>query len=102
MSGAGFEYRNLLIWQSGSPTPSSTYGQPEIGLSGGGSVDISGTLYAPGAKVLMGGGSGGSGGNTNLTLQFIVWDLEMSGNSAFTFNYSDNDFVRPRDYGLVQ
>ena len=33
----------------------------------------------------MGGGSGGSGGNTNLTLQFISWDLEFRGNSAFTF-----------------
>jgi hypothetical protein len=98
----GFEYRNLLIWQSGTPAPSSSYGQPEIQLGGGGSVEISGTVYAPGAKVLMGGGSGGSGGNTTLTLQFIAWDLEMSGNSSFTFNYSDADFIRPKDYGLVQ
>jgi hypothetical protein len=102
MANVGFEYRNLLLWQTASPTPSSSYAQPEIALNGGGTVDISGTVYAPSAKVTMGGGSGGAGGNTNLTLQFISWDLEMSGSSTFTFNYSDADFARPKDYGLVQ
>lgn len=102
MSGAHFEWRNMLIWQSSTPAASSSYAQPIVQLSGGGSVDISGTVYAPQAKVLMGGGSGGSGGATNLTLQFIVWDLEMSGNSTFRFFYSVADFARPKDYGLVK
>ena len=98
-----FEYRNLLIWQDKTPAASSTYAQPVIQLSGGGSVDISGTLYAPQAKILMGGNSGGSGGsNVNLLLQFISWDLELSGNAAFRFFYSDSEFARPKDYGLVQ
>jgi hypothetical protein len=101
-AGVGFEYRNLLIWQSATPTPSSTFSQPIVQLSGGGNVEISGTVYAPSAKVLMGGGSGGSGGNTTLTLQFIAWDLEMSGNSTFVFNYNDADFAKPKDYGLVK
>ena len=101
-AGVGFEYRNLLIWQSATPAPSSTYAQPVIQLNGGGTVEISGTVYAPSAKVDMGGGAGGSGGSTTLTLQFIAWDLGMSGNSTFTFNYSDADFARPKDYGLVQ
>ena len=101
-AGVGFEYRNLLIWQAASPTPSSTFAQPIVQLSGGGNVEISGTVYAPSAKVLMGGGSGGSGGNTTLTLQFIAWDLEMSGNSTFVFNYNDADFAKPKDYGLVK
>jgi hypothetical protein len=98
----GFEYRNLLVWQSGSPTPTATYAQPEIRLNGGGNVDVSGTLYAPSAKIHMGGGSGGSGGNITLLLQFIAWDLEMSGNSAFAFLYNDSEFAYPKDYGLVQ
>ena len=98
----GFEYRNLLIWQSATPVPSSSYAQPNLQLNGGGTVEISGTVYAPSAKVDMGGGSGGSGGSTTLTLQFIAWDLEMSGNTTFTFLYSDADFARPKDYGLVQ
>ena len=98
-----FEYRNLLVWQDSTPAASSSFAQPTIHLSGGGNVDISGTLYAPQAKVLMGGHSGGSGGSTvTLTLQFIAWDLELSGNSAFRFYYSDAEFARPKDYGLVQ
>jgi hypothetical protein len=101
-SNVGFEYRNILIWQSASPVPTSTYGQPEVRLNGGGNVDVSGTVYAPSAKVQMGGGSGGSGGSLTLSLQFIAWDLEMSGNSAFAFNYNDADFAFPKDYGLVK
>jgi hypothetical protein len=97
------EYRNLLIWQSATPVPSSTYEQPWIQLGGGGSADISGTVYAPSAKVLMGGGGSGSGGSaTNLTLQFITWNLEISGNATFHFFYNDAEFARPTDYGLVQ
>jgi Flp pilus assembly protein TadG len=101
-AGIGFEYRNLLLWQTASPVPTSTFEQPEVRLNGGGNVDISGTVYAPSAKVRMGGGSGGAGGNITLLLQFIAWDLEMSGNSAFAFNYSDDSFTRLKDYGLVQ
>jgi Flp pilus assembly protein TadG len=101
-AGVGFEYRNLLIWQAASPAASPGYAQPVVQLQGGGTVEISGTVYAPSAKVAMGGGSGGSGGNTTLTLQFIAWDLEMSGNSTFVFNYNDLDFARPKDYGLVK
>lgn len=97
------DYRNLLIWQSGSPVPTASYAQPEVSLNGGGSVDIRGTVYAPSAKVSMGGGAGGGGGSpTNLTLQFISWDLEFRGNSNFTFYFRDTDFARPTHYGLVR
>jgi hypothetical protein len=102
MSNAHFEWRNMLFWQASTPAASSTYAQPILQLSGGGTVDISGTVYAAQAKVLMGGGSGGSGGSTSLTLQFIAWDLEMSGNSTFRFFYNNTDFARPKDYGLVK
>jgi hypothetical protein len=102
MANVGYEYRNILIWQDASPVPTSSYAQPIVSLNGGGSVEIAGTVYAPSAKVLMGGGSGGGGGDINLTLQFITWDLEMSGNSRFNFIYSDVDFARPKDYGLIQ
>jgi Flp pilus assembly protein TadG len=96
------DYLNLLLWQDGTPTPSNTYAQPTIRLNGGGSVTISGTVYAPSAMVEMGGGSGGSGGAVNLTLQFIAWDLSIQGNAAFTFFYRDADFTKPTGYGLVE
>lgn len=94
------DYRGLLIWQNGSPVPTISYGQPDVELSGGGSVNLRGTVYAPSAKVAMGGGSGGSGGSSDLTLQFIAWDLEFRGNSSFVFRFSDTDFARPTIYGL--
>jgi hypothetical protein len=51
----------------------------------------------------MGGSSGGSGGgNVNLTLQFICWDLQIQGNVTFHFSYVDNTFAKPTDYGLIQ
>jgi hypothetical protein len=104
---AGFpnpEYRNLLIWQSGTPLPTATYQQPVLSLTGGGSVDIGGTIYAPSAPVFMTGGPGGGAGSadTAATLQFISWDLEIQGNTTFKFFYSDDELAQPTEYGLVQ
>lgn len=97
------DYKYLLIWQNGNPVPTSSYQQPDIALGGGGRVDIGGTVYAPSAKVYMTGGSGGSGGDaTNLTLQFLSWDLHMQGNSSFTFNYRGDTFTKPTKYGLIE
>ena len=103
VTGGDFQYRNMLLWQDSTPAASSSYAQPIVALNGGGTVDISGTVYAPQAGVTMGGGSGGSGGSTtNATLQFICWDFTISGNATFHFYYSDAEFARPKDYGLVR
>ena len=97
------DYENVLLWQDANPVPTNSYAQPTVQLSGGGNVDIRGTVYAPSAKVEMAGNSGGSGGDSvNLTLQFISWDLEFRGNVAFTFYFNDDEFARPIDYGLVE
>ena len=97
------DYRNLLIFQDRTPAPSSSYAQPTVLLRGEGNINVSGTVYAPGAPVSMGGSSGGAGGgNTDLTLQFVTWDLEFEGNATFRFFYSDAEFVRPTDYGLIE
>ncbi|MGH2357152.1 MAG: pilus assembly protein TadG-related protein [Candidatus Limnocylindria bacterium] len=96
------DYLNLLLWQDASPIPTNSYEQPPIRLNGGGSVTISGTVYAPSAAVEMGGGSGGAGGAVNVTLQFIAWDLSIQGNASFTFFYRDADFTKPTGYGLVE
>src|SRR5439155_26156775 len=99
-------YRNLLIWQDASPIPTgppnSAYAQPSIQLQGGGNAVLNGTIYAPSALVNLGGTPGGSGGTLDLTLQFIVWDMSLSGNANFHFVYSENAFARPIDYGLIQ
>jgi hypothetical protein len=101
--GSYQDYDKMLIWQSGSPEPTSTYAQPPVELKGGGGVDIAGTVYAPGALVRMGGSSGGSGGESIVaTLQFISWDLEIYGNASFHFKYVEREFARPTDYGLIE
>jgi hypothetical protein len=98
------QLRHLLIWQDRSPVPSSTYLQPKIQLQGGGNVLMSGAVYAPSAPVDLHGTSGGSSGTdtVDLTIQFIVWDLSLSGNSSFHFKYSANEFPAALDYGLVE
>jgi Putative Flp pilus-assembly TadE/G-like len=101
--GSILALQNLLLWQDASPAPTTSYAQPTVALSGGGSVNISGTVYAPSAAVTMGGGSGGSGGSsTDITLQFISWDITFSGNSSFHFYYQSDAFARPADYGLIK
>jgi hypothetical protein len=96
-------YDNLLIWQDKTPVPSITYAQPPIALSGGGQINLSGTLYAPSAAVQMGGTSGGAGGSSvDVTLQFISWDLSFNGNIGFHFFYQSDAFTRPMDYGLIK
>jgi hypothetical protein len=97
------DYRHLLIWQSILPVPTSSYVQPVMELSGGGNVFMAGTVYAPSAKVRMGGNSGGAGGDSiDLTLQFITWDLELYGNSNFYFRYNADQFAKQLDYGLIE
>jgi hypothetical protein len=76
--------------------------QPPIALSGGGTIDISGTLYAPSAIVQMGGTSGGSGGGVDITMQFVSWDLQFNGNIGFRFYYRSDAFAKPTDYGLIK
>ena len=96
-------YKNLLIWQSAAPVPTSSYAQPVLALTGGGNVFMAGTVYSPSAKIQMGGNSGGSGGDSvDLTLQFISWDLELYGNSSFHFRYNAAQFARLLDYGLIE
>jgi hypothetical protein len=104
--GSGFDpspLRHMLIWQDASPNVSSTYAQPTMQLQGGGNVVMQGAVYAPDALVDLHGNAGGSGGSTvDLTIQFIVWDMNLSGNSSFHFIYSASEFPKSLDYGLIQ
>jgi hypothetical protein len=97
-------YRNLIFWQARTPAPTgSGQTQPTISMQGGACVTLSGTGYAPGGQVAFGGGTCGSGGgDTQLKLQFICWDLTLAGNNNFYFAYSKDFFTVPTTYGLVQ
>jgi hypothetical protein len=97
-------YRHLLIWQDALPPASypPLVSQPKITLQGGGGVTMSGAVYAPQAAVTLNGNSGGSGGIQDLTLQFIVWDLDLSGTASFHFIFNADEFPVNLAYGLTQ
>ena len=97
-------YSGLVIWQARLPAPSSTVAQPDISMAGGACVIMSGTVYAAGGRVTFGGSSCGAGGGgaAATTLQFIVFDLTLSGNNDFYFAYQKNLFAAPFMYGLIE
>ena len=72
-------------------------------MSGGACVAVSGTVYAPGGKMDFGGSSCGVGGGGDAVsaLQFIVYDLTISGNNNFYFAYQKDYFAAPQVYGLI-
>ncbi|MDP8905447.1 MAG: Tad domain-containing protein [Chloroflexota bacterium] len=96
-------YKNLVLWQARSPEPDPNKGQPVLDLGGGGVITLSGSVYAPGAQIKFGGGSGGTGGGTEqATIQFVCWDLQLQGNNNFYFEYRADVFVQPTAYGLIE
>ena len=97
-------YGGLVIWQARTPAPTQSSPQPAISMGGGACVIMSGTVYAAGGQVTFGGSSCGSGGGGEsvTTLQFVVWDLTLSGNNDFYFAYQKNLFAAPLQYGLVK
>ena len=97
-------YSGLVIWQARTPIPTQSAPQPAISMGGGACVIMSGTVYASGAQVTFGGSSCGSGGGgvAATTLQFVVWDLTLSGSNDFYFAYQKNLFAAPLQYGLIK
>lgn len=96
-------YDHLVIWQARTPLPTPSTPQPTIAMHGGGCAVLSGTVYGSGAPVDFGGNSCGSGGgDATLTLQFICWDLDLSGTSNYYFAYNRNAFTLPFAYGLIR
>jgi hypothetical protein len=97
-------YRNLVFWQARNPVPTQTSPQPDISMSGGACVAVSGTVYAPGGRMDFGGSSCGTGGGGDAVsaLQFIVYDLTISGNNNFYFAYQKDYFAAPQVYGLIK
>ena len=97
-------YAGLVIWQARLPAPTAAAPQPVISMGGGACVVMSGTVYGSGAQVVFGGSScgAGGGGETATTLQFVVWDLTLSGNNNTYFAYQKNLFAAPLQYGLIK
>jgi len=105
LNRTGFStYGGLVIWQARTPVPTQSAPQPTVSMGGGACVIMSGTVYAAGGQVIFGGSSCGSGGGgeSATTLQFVVYDLTLSGNNNFYFAYQKNLFAAPLQYGLIE
>jgi Flp pilus assembly protein TadG len=97
------QYKNIVFWQDRNPVPGPAYHQPAMTLRGGGDAFVAGTVYAPSAQVTLGGNCGGGGGiPLDLTLQFITWDLSITGSCNYNFLYNVNSFAQFPAYGLIQ
>ena len=66
-------------------------------VDGAGDINITGTLYAPDAHVLI----GGSGLSTSFTSQFIAWDYEVSGAGLLELTYDPDATFQGGSGGAV-
>ncbi len=67
-----------------------------LSLTGGSNMSLSGTLYAPGARLTL------AGNGTIAGSQFILNALTTTGNGTVTVPWSSTKVARPRDIRLVE
>lgn len=87
-------WRGLLFWQDGDGS------NPAAGISvtGQGSMNLAGTIYAPGADVKL----EGNGVSTSvLAVQIISWTWDIGGNGDLYMPYDPNQLYRITQRGLV-
>jgi Putative Flp pilus-assembly TadE/G-like len=83
-------YAGIVMFQA--PTSTST-----ISITGNGSsTNITGTIYAADAKLIVGGNG------SQIGSQYIVSTLTLSGNGLVNVDYGSNTSASERDLGLVQ
>jgi hypothetical protein len=82
-------YAGVTIFQARS----STVG---LSLTGGSNMTITGTFYAPSARLTL------AGNGTLVGSQFITYDLTTTGNGSFSVPWNATKVARPRDIRLVE
>jgi hypothetical protein len=87
-------YRGLLIWQDGRGSNPS---QP-VTMTGGGAMNIAGTIYAPLARVKL---EGNGSSTATLAVQVISWTWEVGGNGDLYMPYDPSQLYRITQRGLV-
>ena len=95
-------WRGILLWQDGEGSNPSA----PVSLGGQSTTVLSGTLYAPHAKVDVSGGSdttGCSGVSTLscLSIQIISWEWKITGNATVTMPYDPRELYQLDQRGLV-
>jgi len=83
-------YQGLTLFQDRESANTLT-------VSGGGTFYVTGTFYAAGGLMKVGGG-----GNSHVGSQFISRFLEINGNGAMNIDYDPNQAIPRRIIGLVE
>lgn len=88
-------WRGLLMWQDGD---GSKPAEP-IKLTGNGALNLAGTIYAPGADVMISGNGNAVG--TRLAVQIISWTWNVGGTGELFMPYDPSQLYRITQRGLV-
>ncbi len=83
-------YRGIALFQDRNSTSA-------INITGNGSANITGTVYAPGATIRV----TGSGNNDVLGSQYIAMDMNLTGNGTVTL-HATGPVARTRKFGLIE
>jgi hypothetical protein len=98
----GCPYGGMVIWYDGDG--SQTDGL--VSISGGTTLFISGTIYAPTASVTINGNSGtncGTGAETQLaSVQIVAWDWDIGGTGDLCMPYDPTKLYHLTQQGLVK
>jgi hypothetical protein len=99
----GCPYGGMVIWYDGD---GSQQYSGEVDISGGTTLFISGTIYAPKAFVDIEGNSGtncGTGTETQLaSVQIIAWDWKLGGTGDLCMPYDPTKLYKLNQQGLVK
>lgn len=84
-------YKNLLLYQDRNAS-----NQPAISITGQGTFDVSGTIYAPKANVKVAGSGSG------VSAQIIAYTFDVTGGGALNVTYNADGVYKLNGLGLVQ
>lgn len=89
-------WAGMLLWQDGDGS------DPDAPVSIGGqtTLQLSGTIYAPGALVTLTGGS--VAGGSVATVQIISWDWDIKGGPTLVMPYDPDSLLKIDNKGLVE
>ena len=88
-------WRGLLLWQDGDGSNPAA----PISITGNGSLNLAGTIYAPGADVTITGNGNAIG--TRLAVQIISWTWNVGGTGQVFMPYDPTQLYRITQRGLV-
>ena len=88
-------WAGLLLWQDGAGSNPTA----PVTLGGQTNLEISGTIYAPKAKVSLAGGSSGTG---LASVQVISWQWDVSGGAGLLMPYDPGELYQFQQKGLVE